>query len=398
MSLISPSGGFEMMCNSLLRLVLAAVFLSGFSASGRCDLAYELGQTDDGLSFLIVQGDFTIDDDLAEFTAAVRAVNPSVVTFNSSGGNVVKAMELGRLIRAYKLNTIQFRSLECSSACALAFLGGVVRIALPGSIGVHRASFADGHQMSADDAVSSVQAMTAEVMSYMYNMGADPGLLQLSLRYDASDMRYLSVSEMQQFKVVTNIGDAPAEKPASTYAPPIPPSPEVAKAPSTPPRSADSLTIPTPRSGRIRHPKGQVPLKAKADGKSPNLATLSNGTPLQILGNEERWYRVRVRGFTGYLHHTWVYVDQFDSGPFAHRHIQVKSFADLESAKAFVRSSSLPVAAYLATNGWFAITLEDTFEQAVAKTLVSEMKARGVIPDDSFMTYGNTYVRKVCCR
>ncbi|WP_246747068.1 hypothetical protein [Nitratireductor aquibiodomus] len=90
-------------------------------------------------------------------------------------------------------------------------------------------------------------------------------------------------------------------------------------------------------------------------------------------------------------------MDQFESGPFGHRHIQVKSFADMETANAYVRSSSTPVSAYLATNGWFAITLRDTFEPDVARTLVKEMKARGAIPDDSFMTFGNIYVRKVCC-
>lgn len=380
-----------------LRIVFTAALLLSFSVAARCDLTYEPGRTEDGLSYLVVHGSFTKGDDLSEFTAAVRAANPTVVTFNSPGGNVIKAMELGRLIRAFELNTLQFRELECASACALAFLGGVVRIALPGSIGVHRASFADGHQMSADDAVSSVQAMTAEVMSYMYSMGADPGLLQLSLRYDASDMRYLSGSEMQQFKVVTHAGDIPTESPSPQYTPPTAPSPEVARAPSAPARPADLLTIPTARTGLVRHPKGEVPLKSNADGKAPNLATLRNGTALQILGNVERWYRVRVRGYSGYLHHTWVYVDQFESGPFGHRHIQVKSFADMETANAYVRSSSIPVSAYLATNGWFAITLRDTFEPDVARTLVKEMKARGAIPDDSFMTYGNTYVRKICC-
>ncbi|RUM99166.1 hypothetical protein EET67_03070, partial [Pseudaminobacter arsenicus] len=31
------------------------------------------------------------------------------------------------------------------------------------------------------------------------------------------------------------------------------------------------------------------------------------------------------------------------------------------------------------------------------RALVKTLKASGSIPDDAFMTYGNTYVRKVCC-
>jgi len=86
------------------------------------------------------------------------------------------------------------------------------------------------------------------------------------------------------------------------------------------------------------------------------------------------------------------------SGPFGRRHIQVKSFDNYAEAEAYVRTSAIPVSAYLATNGWFAITLDNTYDEPMASTLVSEMKARGAIPGDSYSTFGNTYVRKVCCR
>ena len=42
-----------------------------------------------------------------------------VVTFHSSARNVIKAMEVGRLLRLYGVNTIQLRTAACSSACAL---------------------------------------------------------------------------------------------------------------------------------------------------------------------------------------------------------------------------------------------------------------------------------------
>ncbi|RWE19466.1 MAG: hypothetical protein EOS76_11725 [Mesorhizobium sp.] len=119
---------------------------------------------------------------------------------------------------------------------------------------------------------------------------------------------------------------------------------------------------------------------------------------MAILGSSGRWYRVQTGNQVGYMHDTWVHVDQYDSGPFGKRHIQVKSFDNYADAESYVRTASIPLSAYLATNGWFAITLESTFDEPMAKGLVREMKARGAIPDDAYATFGNTYVRKVCCQ
>ena len=53
--------------------------------------------------------------------------------------------------------------------------------------------------------------------------------------------------------------------------------------------------------------------------------------------------------------------------------------------------------AHLASNGWFAVTLAGTFEEQVAARELARLKASNEVPNDSFITYGNTYVRNVCC-
>jgi len=108
------------------------------------------------------------------------------------------------MIRAAGLDTLQVRQLQCVSACSLAFIGGVRRVADPGSIGVHRSSFTPDSGMSTDEAVARVQAGTAQIMSYLGEMGVDPKLMELALSYDKSDMRYLSASEMTDLRV-TNV-------------------------------------------------------------------------------------------------------------------------------------------------------------------------------------------------
>ncbi|TPM21772.1 hypothetical protein FJ958_25445 [Mesorhizobium sp. B2-3-5] len=368
------------------------------SPAAHAGLQFDAGQTTGGLHFIVVSGDFAYEDDLSAFENLARTNGVSAVTFKSPGGNIHKAMELGRLIRKLGLNTAQFRAAECASACSLAFLGGVMRYADPGSIGVHKSSFQGDIHLSTQDAVSAVQQITADVITYMIDMGVDPALLQLSLQYDSNDIRYLSMSEMAKYRVVTSSpgGDRPAvatQVPSYTPPPPQPEPPTVASQP--PPSASPSLSIPDARSGRIGYPKGSAPLKALPEARSTNVAVLRNGMAVTIIGNAGRWYRVQVGNKIGYMHDTW---DQYDGGPFGRRHIQVKSFDNYAEAEAYVRSSSIPLSAYLANNGWFAITLDSTFDEKMAKSLVSEMRARGAIPDDAYATFGNTYVRKVCCQ
>ncbi|MER8386689.1 hypothetical protein NKJ46_12210 [Mesorhizobium sp. M0166] len=381
-------------------LCVASVLLGAPAA--HAGLQFQVGQTDSGFRYILVSGDFSYQDDLSVFEALARSNASVAVTLQSPGGNIQKAMELGRLIRRLHLSTAQFRAVECASACSLAFLGGVVRYAEPGSIGVHRSSFSGDIPVNTKDAVSGVQQVTADIITYMIEMGVDPALLQLSLQYDSDDIRYLSRSEMAKYKVVTLEPEAswppvasqpPSSTPSSQQAPRQPP---VA---SLPPASTNpSLVIPQARSGRVLRSQGAAPLKALPEVRSATLVNVRNGSSVVILGNVERWYRVRADGQVGYMHDTWVYVDQYESGPFGQRHIQVKSFDNLADAEAYVRSASIPLVGYLATNGWFAITLRGTYAQDTAKNLAKAMKENGSIPNDAYVTYGNNYVRNVCCR
>ncbi|RWE48779.1 SH3 domain-containing protein [Mesorhizobium sp.] len=381
--------------SSILILLCTVSALLGAS-SARAGLQFQAGETDGGLRYILVSGDFAYQDDLSVFEALARSSTAKAVTFRSPGGNIQKAMELGRLIRRLGLGTAQFRVSECASACSLAFLGGVIRFAEAGSIGVHKSSFQGDVPFSTQEAVSAVQQITADVITYMIEMGVDPALLQLSLQYDSNDIRYLSMSEMAKYKVVTVPPDSGQPTVASAAPSPMPPPP--ISAPTPPPSANPSLVIPEAHSGRVGHPRGSAPLKALPEGKSTNVAVLRNGSPVAVLGSSGRWYRVQAGNQIGYMHDTWVHVDQYDGGPFGRRHIQVKSFSNYAEAEAYVRTSSIPLSAYLATNGWYAITLANTFDEPMAKSLVSEMKARGAIPDDAYATFGNTYVRKVCCQ
>lgn len=375
-----------------LSIGMAALLLVAV-APAQARLAYTTQASEGGDRFLIVSGAFEFNDNLSGFRAVVSKEQPVFVVFDSPGGNVVKAIELGRLVRALGLSTVQVRTSECASACSLAFLGGVSRAAQPGSIGVHKSSFSDTSGLRTHDAVSAVQQLTADVIGYMMEMGVDPALLQLSLSYDSDDIRYLSGSEMTKFRVTT-VGSPPtmAIKPGS-----------VSTVKTTPPsggiqaKTEVSLDIPVARTGAVRHPKGAAPIKLLGSSDAESIGDAANGSPVEILSISGDWYRVSVSGQHGYMHYSWIRVDQFEEKPGDHRFVQVKSFSSLPEAEAFVRKSSVPLTAHLAANGWFAVTLRDHYLEQEAKDVSNALKAKALIASDSMVTIGNTYVRKVCC-
>ncbi|PDS54982.1 hypothetical protein CO663_32400 [Rhizobium anhuiense] len=378
--------------NSVRYLIYGAALL-GFAGprSAEAQLAYEMHSTDTGSRFVIVSGSFDHEDDLSKFEDLVAREHPTAVGFNSPGGNVVKALELGRLIRSAGLSTLQVRQSECASACSLAFMGGVNRFAEPGSIGVHKSSFSDSEGVPVADAVSEIQQLTAEIIGYMREMGVDPGLLQLAFSYNSDDIRYLSGSEMSRYKLTTSATpDAPAARVEIPNSEP-PPTPREQG------RVVASLEVPVARSGTVRYPKGEAALKKAADPDSESVALVRNGTPVavdQILGD---WYAVTVGRQTGYMHYTWVRVDQFDEDAGDRRYVQVKSLSSLPAAESFIKSSPVSLVAHLTAKNWFAITLKDTYAEREAKDVANALKAHGLIAKDSIVTLGNTYVRKVCC-
>ncbi|MDR6904207.1 SH3 domain-containing protein [Rhizobium miluonense] len=394
--------------------MLAALSLLATSGSpALAALSYAPGVTDNGLHYLIVNGEFESTDDLSKFVTSAQISSTQAVTFNSSGGSVAKAMELGRLIRSLHLITMQARGLECASACSLAFMGGTLRFAQPGAIGVHKSSFSDDTTLNVADAVSAVQQMTANVIAYMTEMGVDPAVLQLALTYNSDDIRYLSGSEMEKYHLTMTEAQPREAPPAQTATMPLPSIAPLALPPagqaasqqpstqaSLPPIAAEplpSLAIPVAKSGRVQNYKGQAPLKAASSSASPTVATFMNGSPLTILDDTGKWFRVRIGNKVGYMFRSWVWVAEFGAGPYGSQFVQVKSFDNYPQTEQYVRSSPLPLTAFLASNGWFAITLDRTFDPDSAEALLTKLKASGSIPDDAIVTWGNAFVRKVCC-
>lgn len=211
--------------------------LAGLASLASSAAALEYSHADNnGVRFLIVSGPFGLSEDLSRFATALQASGARLVTFDSPGGSTQSAMQLGRMIRALGLLTYQERRMDCASACSLAFLGGVTRYADPGSIGVHRSSFSPDVPYSRDQAVSEVQQGTADIMAYLREMGVDSGLLEFALRYDQTDIRYLSASEMRALNVINY-------EPSNEHQPPQVPTPSPQQSQPAPSESFETAAL-----------------------------------------------------------------------------------------------------------------------------------------------------------
>jgi len=183
-------------------VLLALVAYVGITLSARAEISLQKIDTDHG-PIILLKGSFALSDDTQTLVREVSATGAKVITFDSEGGNVASAIAYGRVIRSLGLSTIQLRASQCASACALAFVGGVIRHAEPGAIGVHQSSFSPNDSLDGHAAVAAVQEITAQIMTYLLEMGIDPRLLQLSLSVPPNDMRYLTAAEMEEYRVTS---------------------------------------------------------------------------------------------------------------------------------------------------------------------------------------------------
>lgn len=139
------------------------------------------------------------------------------VYFNSHGGDLIAAMELGQLIRERGFSTrigvwngphANPSAGFCESACPFAFAGGVFRL-MDGSskMGVHQFFKASG--LAGDTDIATGQITSTLLANHLSNLGIDLRLLEVASKAGPADMNYLSPLEAYELDLV-NAGSLPA--------------------------------------------------------------------------------------------------------------------------------------------------------------------------------------------
>jgi SH3 domain-containing protein len=326
-----------------------------------------------------------------KFPNKISAYDFDTLSIDSMGGLVASAIKGGNWLRSRGKNvTVNNR---CLSSCVFVLSGGVQRLASRNAkIGVHRFYSSTSSNQLVDpgkfhkDINSNIagveigQAVSSEVLKYLEKMGIDSQLFHEMARTPSSSIKILTHSNLLRWQLLTGT----QEKPSNSD-----PSSAIAEQPSV---------LPQPQNGLVRHSRGSVPLKVSTNLNAVEVGRFSNGTAVSILSREGNWYRVRVGNQLGFMHNSWLKVGEYVKTDYYDNFIQIKSFENLFEVEAFAKSFPLKVDAYMATNGWYAITLRETYSEQSGKQILSRLKRDENIPGDSILTNGNNFVVKVCCK
>ncbi len=150
-----------------------------------------------------------LNADLAGFRNSDPVPAGLVVLLNSPGGDGDIAMQMGRLLRKHRAHVMALH--QCDSACAILLMGGVVRAAISGAIGVHAGRLTvmadNGSVIREIDAnrnlghAFQLATYNRDIRQYIHEMGIDHALLDLMLAHPAPDVYKLNASELRRYQL-----------------------------------------------------------------------------------------------------------------------------------------------------------------------------------------------------
>lgn len=128
------------------------------------------------------------------------------VVINSSGGSVVDALSIAKMIRDAGFDTEIGPGGYCASSCPLVFAGGRHRsVAVDASIGVHRI-FATGAGIQDPAAVmADAQRVSAECQRFLIEMGVDPRVWVHAMETPKEELFYFNPRELIEYRLATHI-------------------------------------------------------------------------------------------------------------------------------------------------------------------------------------------------
>lgn len=192
---------------SLILLATSAILLA--SAPSSAELKYDYQEAPNGDTRLVISGMMSVYDDLAVLEDILRRNVISYVTFDSTGGDLRAAIDIGRILRRYGMPTRQTNEFRCLSSCTYAFLGGVERRAVPQSLGVHQIYFSERAKLSRDKEAWLFQFLFGQLLMYFEEMELNIAVLQIALTIDPNDMFFFNAKELRSFDIaeVGNVSD-----------------------------------------------------------------------------------------------------------------------------------------------------------------------------------------------
>jgi hypothetical protein len=125
--------------------------------------------------------------------ASLPLVHVVLQIVDSPGGDLLAAMQAGRILRRELVDTVVTFNSACASACVFMYLGGVNRSSV-GALGLHR-PYAKSGSESLLESQQQHKRMIALAKAYLDEMNISPRLIDLINAIPPDEIRWLSLTE-----------------------------------------------------------------------------------------------------------------------------------------------------------------------------------------------------------
>lgn len=167
-------------------LWFSVIYLAIFSlTSVAADVKKIAGKNGDS-DLILIKGEIIKGDDKVFRNIALKTEN-AIVIFNSPGGLIRPALEIGKIIRIKGFSTSILNS-DCTSACAIAWLAGQPRmLSKKSSVGFHAVYIEDEAGQKTPNGVGN-----ALVGSYLSNLGLNDSVVAYVTEAPPNDIKWLT--------------------------------------------------------------------------------------------------------------------------------------------------------------------------------------------------------------
>ena len=148
-----------------------------------------------GQDALFLTGDIKRAD-----VAALEKIIPQhrAILLNSAGGDLVAAMELGRILRKHGILAIISPDHVCASACVFVLAGSSNR-AVGGKVGIHRPYRLRDDATTSEEQKATYISLGNEVKNYLNEMNISPALYDDMIRISSGSIKFLSEQDLERY-------------------------------------------------------------------------------------------------------------------------------------------------------------------------------------------------------
>lgn len=137
--------------------------------------------------------------DLPQVAKALASNAPEYLVLDSPGGDVRTSLSIGRLVRAYGVDTYVPEGGVCYSACVFLFSSGVERlVSTAGKVGVHQ--FYGGHAGARAEVVQAeTQRLSGTILAFLLEMGVSALVSVVASDTPPDDIHVFSPEELEAY-------------------------------------------------------------------------------------------------------------------------------------------------------------------------------------------------------